>query len=42
MAMLYREERMVLTGGNPAAAANRKSGKGYLGNDDYFSRNYRQ
>ena len=41
MAMLYREERMVLTGGNPAAAANRKSGKGYLGNDDYFSRNYR-
>lgn len=42
MAMLYREERMVLTGGNPAAAANRKSGKGYLGNDDYFSRNYKQ
>lgn len=41
MAMLYREERMVLTGGNPLAAANRKADKDYLGNDDYFSRNYK-
>lgn len=40
MAMLYREERMVLTGGNPLAAANQKADKDYLGNDDYFSRNY--
>ena len=40
MAMLYREERMILTGGNPMSAANQKSGKNYLGNDDYFSRNY--
>lgn len=39
MAMLYREERMILTGGNPALA-KQKTGKDYLGNDDYFSRNY--
>ena len=39
MAMLYREERMILTGGNPMSA-NQKAGKNYLGNDDYFTRNY--
>lgn len=40
MVMLYREERLVLTGGNPLAAANQKAGKDYLGNDDFFTRNY--
>lgn len=40
MAMLYREERMILTGGNPALDANRRASKSYLGNDDFFSRNY--
>lgn len=41
MVMLYREERLILTGGNPLAAANRKASKDYLGNDDYFTRNYK-
>ena len=40
MAMLYREERMILTGGNPALDASRRASKSYLGNDDFFSRNY--
>lgn len=38
MVMLYREERMILTGGNPAARAY--DDPKYLGNDDFFNRNF--
>lgn len=36
--MLYREEKMVLYGGNPQKA--REVPSDYLGNDDFFSKNY--
>ena len=36
--MLYREEKMVLYGGNPQKAKEVPSS--YLGNDDFFSKNY--
>lgn len=41
MAMLYREERMILTGGDFRTASRQEPDKSYLGNDSYFSRNYR-
>ena len=40
MVMLYREEKMILYQGNLNADALEKSDASYLGNDDYFSRNY--
>ena len=36
--MLYREEKMVLYGGNPQKAKEVPSN--YLGNDDFFKNNY--
>ena len=36
--MLYREEKLVLYGGNPQKA--RELPSTYLGNDDFFSKNY--
>ena len=36
--MLYREEKMVLYGGNPQKAKEVPSN--YLGNDDFFSTNF--
>lgn len=36
--MLYREEKMVLYGGNPQKA--KEVPTNYLGNDDFFSKNY--
>ena len=39
MAMLYREEKIILYGHDMKASS--KIQKNYLGNDDYFNRNYR-
>ena len=39
MVMIYREEKMILTGGNPATGV-KQSGSD-LAHDDYFVRNYR-
>jgi hypothetical protein len=36
--MLYREEKMVLYGGNPQKTQEVPSN--YLGNDDFFSTNF--
>ena len=40
MVMLYREEKMILYGDNLNAKSSEKADKSYLGNDDFFSRNY--
>lgn len=40
MVMLYREEKLILYQGNINAEAMEKAYTNYLGNDDYFSRNY--
>ena len=40
MVMLYREEKLILYQGNINAEAMEKAYVNYLGNDDYFSRNY--
>ena len=40
MAMLYREERLILYQGSLNADAAEKANSDYLGNDDYFQRNY--
>lgn len=40
MLMLYREEKVILYGDSLSEAAQEKVDKDYLGNDDYFSRNY--
>lgn len=40
MLMLYREEKIILYGGNLNAESQEKADRSYLGNDDYFSRNY--
>lgn len=39
MAMLYREEKMILYGGNPQSA-KQEIEEGYLGNDPFFKNNY--
>ena len=41
MAMLYREEKMVLYQGNPSRNTE-EIPKDYAGNDDFFTRNYRK
>ena len=41
MAMLYREEKMILYQGNPSADREEKADASYLGNDPFFARNYR-
>lgn len=41
MVMLYREEKMVLSGGNPSRDVG-DIPKDYLGNDDFFQKNYRE
>ena len=38
--MLYREEKMILYQGDPLKNS-KKEDKDYLGNDTFFSRNYR-
>lgn len=40
MLMLYREEKIILYGGELNAEAQEKVDKSYLGNDDFFERNY--
>jgi hypothetical protein len=40
MVMLYREEKIILYQGLFDKEARDKAEAGYLGNDDYFSRNY--
>lgn len=40
MLMLYREEKVILYGSRLNADDAEKTDKSYLGNDDYFSRNY--
>lgn len=40
MAMLYREEKLILYQGNLSAEARDKNNASYLGNDDFFNRNY--
>ena len=42
MVMLYREEKIILYQGIFDAAVRSKAEAGYLGNDDYFNRNYEQ
>lgn len=37
--MLFREEKMILYGGNPRSA-NEDNDRDYLGDDDFFKRNY--
>lgn len=41
MAMLYREEKMILFQGNISADREEKANSSYLGNDPFFTRNYR-
>ena len=41
MLMLYREEYMVRWGGEVKREKNNADDKSYLGNDDFFKRNYR-
>ena len=38
--MLYREEKIILYGSNLNAESAEKADKSYLGNDDFFKRNY--
>ena len=40
MLMLYREEKVILYGSNLNAESAEKADKSYLGNDDFFKRNY--
>ena len=40
MVMLYREEKMILYNGDLSQSRLTKYNKSYLGNDDYFTRNY--
>lgn len=40
MLMLYREEKIILYGSNLNAESAEKADKSYLGNDDFFKRNY--
>ena len=42
MVMLYREEKMILYQGNPSADREEKASADYLGNDPFFSNNYRE
>jgi hypothetical protein len=42
MVMLYREEKMILYQGNPSADKIEKASSSYLGNDPFFSNNYRE
>ena len=42
MVMLYREEQVILYGNKLNADDMDKADKSYLGNDDYFSRNYQE
>lgn len=39
MVMIYREEKLILHGGD-LSSINQSSEKDYLGNDDFFTRNY--
>lgn len=40
MLMLYREEKIILYGSSLNAESAEKADKSYLGNDDFFKRNY--
>lgn len=41
MAMLYREEKMILYQGNISADREERANSSYLGNDPFFVKNYR-
>lgn len=41
MVMLYREEKMILYQGNPSADREEKADASYLGNDPFFTRNFK-
>ena len=40
MVMLYREEKLIIYQGNLSAEARERNSARYLGNDDFFNRNY--
>lgn len=40
MVMLYRQEKIIIYQGNMNAESREKADASYLGNDDYFSKNY--
>lgn len=40
MVMLYREEQLIIYQGNLSAESRERNRADYLGNDDFFSRNY--
>jgi hypothetical protein len=40
MVMLYREEKLILFQGNLSAEDRERNSSNYLGNDDFFTRNY--
>ena len=40
MVMLYREEKLILFQGNLSAEDRERNNSNYLGNDDFFTRNY--
>jgi hypothetical protein len=40
MVMLYREEKIMIYGDNMSEESRERASSSYLGNDDYFSRNY--
>ena len=42
MVMLYREEKMILYQGNPSADREEKANADYLGNDPFFTNNFRE
>lgn len=40
MMMLYRQDRMIVMGGDLTGKKQQQARKDYIGNDDYFTRNY--
>ena len=42
MVMLYREEKMILYQGNPSADREEKANADYLGNDPFFTNNFKE
>lgn len=41
MVMLYREEKMILYQGNPSADSEERADASYLGNDPFFTNNFK-
>jgi hypothetical protein len=40
MVMLYRQEKIILYQGNPSADREDEADANYLGNDDFFKKNF--